>query len=168
MLILWTIYLYFLFQFNFSFRSYNSSLVFLEQEAAYDQHKPTYSTQQTCIQLYTISGKIHFNFDSRIEIKIRYYFTRLCTILTCDFRIDWVWHTGLREKGFPVLLWVMSTNNKCKKTIGKVDKAAVEASRELSAKKAPIKMLEEQNRDYESIMMDLLHQKLSNMRRGRS
>jgi hypothetical protein len=50
----------------------------------------------------------------------------------------------------------MSTNNKCKKTIGKVDKAAVEASRELSAKKAPIKMLEEQNRDYESIMMDLL------------
>jgi phage-related minor tail protein len=46
----------------------------------------------------------------------------------------------------------MSTNNKCKKTIGKVDKAAVEASRELSAKRAPIKMLEEQNRDYESII----------------
>jgi len=57
----------------------------------------------------------------------------------------------------------ISTTNKRKKTIGKVDKAAVEASRELSAQKARIIMLEEQNRDYESTI-DLLHQKLSNMR----
>ena len=57
----------------------------------------------------------------------------------------------------------ISTNNKHKKTIGKVDKAAVDASRELSAKKACIIMLEEQNRDYESTK-NLLHQKLSNMR----
>ena len=72
-----------------------SSLIFLEhrkctiKQTTFRILDPT----KKWIQLYRISGIIHFNFGARIKVKIRYYLTRHCTIiLACDFWIDWVWY----------------------------------------------------------------------------